>query len=71
MKSRHNNTNHINRKGSYSIMKKNRENKNEPTIAPGLDDQNELEQNATKNEIKKGESTSVYTLSYDEVDPSE
>lgn len=53
------------------MMKKNRKNMNEPTIAPGLDDQNELEQNATQNEIKKGESTSVYTLSYDEVDPSE
>ena len=26
------------------MMKKNRKNMNEPTIAPGLDDQNELEQ---------------------------
>ena len=71
MKSRYNNTNHINRKGSYSIMKKNRENRNEPKIAPGLDDQDELEKDATLNEIEKGESTSVYTFSYDEVDPSE
>jgi hypothetical protein len=53
------------------MMKKNRKNMNEPTIAPGLDDQNELKQDATQNEIKKGESTSVYTFSYDEVDPSE
>ena len=52
-------------------MKKNRENRNEPKIAPGLDDQDELEKDATLNEIEKGESTSVYTFSYDEVDPSE
>lgn len=42
----------------------------EPTIAPGMDDQEELEQNATNEEIEKGEYTSVTTLSFDEVDPS-
>ncbi|MFE8699454.1 hypothetical protein ACFYKX_02325 [Cytobacillus sp. FJAT-54145] len=39
-------------------------------IAPGMDDQEELEQSATDEEIEKGEYTSVTTLSYDEVDPS-
>ena len=44
--------------------------KNESMIAPGMDDQEELEQSATKQEVEKGEYTSVTTLSYDEVDPS-
>ena len=43
---------------------------NEPTIAPGMDDREELEQDATKSEIEKGEYTQVTTLSLDEVDPS-
>lgn len=51
-------------------MKKNRENPNEPKIAPGLDDQDELEQDATQSEVEKGEFTKVFTFSYDEVDPS-
>ncbi|WP_442593957.1 hypothetical protein [Neobacillus sp. D3-1R] len=41
-----------------------------PTVAPGMNDQEELEESATKQEIEKGEYTSVTTLSYDEVDPS-
>ncbi|MDP4084154.1 MAG: hypothetical protein Q8934_06010 [Bacillota bacterium] len=45
-------------------------NDNEPTLAPGMDDQEELEQNATEEEVEKGDYTSVTTLSYDEVDPS-
>lgn len=44
--------------------------KDQPSIAPGMDDQEELEQNATEEEVEKGEYTSVTTLSYDEVDPS-
>ncbi len=44
--------------------------KHTPTLAPGLDDQEELEQSATNQEIETGEYTSVTTLSYDEVDPS-
>lgn len=44
--------------------------KQEPTIAPGIDDNEELEQNATKEEIARGDYTEVTTLSYDEVDPS-
>ncbi len=51
-------------------MKKDKEKKNIPTIAPGLDDQEELERDATNEEVQKGEYTSVYSLSYDEVDPS-
>jgi hypothetical protein len=47
-----------------------KERNNVPNIAPGMDDQEELEQNASKAEIEKGEFTSVTTLSYDEVDPS-
>jgi hypothetical protein len=44
--------------------------KNKPTIAPGMDDQEELEQSASDTEVEKGEYTSVTTLSLDEVDPS-
>jgi hypothetical protein len=44
--------------------------KQEATIAPGMNDQDELEQDATKKEIERGEYTSVTTLSFDEVDPS-
>jgi hypothetical protein len=51
-------------------MINNSEKKKEPTIAPGMDDQEELQQNATEKEVESGEYTSVTTLSYDEVDPS-
>lgn len=44
--------------------------KNEPTIAAGIDDQEELNADATKKDVEDGEYTSVTTLSYDEVDPS-
>ncbi|MEH7303356.1 hypothetical protein [Neobacillus drentensis] len=44
--------------------------KKEPSIAPGMDDQEELEQTASEKEVETGEYTSVTTLSYDEVDPS-
>ncbi|MBS4176126.1 hypothetical protein [Lederbergia citrea] len=50
-------------------MKKNNK-KTEHTLAPGMDDQEELKQNASDKEIKQGEYTEVTTLSYDEVDPS-
>ncbi|MCM3568939.1 hypothetical protein [Neobacillus mesonae] len=48
----------------------NRLKKQNPTLAPGMDDQEELDQSATPEEIENGEYTSVITLSYDEVDPS-
>jgi len=51
-------------------MKKDKLNKNDPKIAAGLDDNDELEQEATNEEIEKGEFTPVYTFSYDEVEPS-
>lgn len=51
-------------------MKKDKDIKNSSSIAPGLDDQEELEKNASKKDVQKGEYTPVYTLSYDEVDPS-
>jgi hypothetical protein len=35
-----------------------------------MDDQPELEKDATKKEIERGDYTSVTTLSFDEVDPS-
>lgn len=41
-----------------------------PRIAPGMDDQEELEQSATEEEVEKGDFTSVTTLSFDEVNPS-
>ncbi|SFJ52054.1 hypothetical protein [Thermoflavimicrobium dichotomicum] len=41
-----------------------------PTIAPGMNDQEELEERATKKEIARGDYTKVTTLSFDEVDPS-
>ncbi|MEC2076447.1 hypothetical protein [Metabacillus fastidiosus] len=39
-------------------------------IAPGMDDHEELNENATKQEIKEGDFTKVVTMSFDEVDPS-
>lgn len=41
-----------------------------PIIAPGMDDHEELDIEATNEEVKKGEYTKVVTLSYDEADPS-
>jgi hypothetical protein len=41
-----------------------------PTIAPGIDDEEELNQKASKEEIARGEYTKVVTLSFDEVDSS-
>ncbi|MBS4172283.1 hypothetical protein [Bacillus sp. FJAT-49736] len=43
----------------------------EPSIAPGMNDAEELNRDASNEEIEEGEYTSVTTLSWDEVDPSE
>ena len=51
-------------------MGKKRNDITDSKIAPGMDDQEELEQSATEGEIERGDYTSVTTLSYDEVDPS-
>ncbi|ETI69421.1 hypothetical protein [Neobacillus vireti] len=52
------------------MKNKNRNRNTEPSIAPGMDDSEELEQAATEDEIDKGEYTEVTILSFDEVDPS-
>lgn len=59
----------INRKGVVKL-KKNRELDNSPTIAEGMDPEDELKRDATATEIEKGEYTQVTTLSLDENDPS-
>lgn len=51
-------------------MEKDGRKRKNPNLAPGMDDSEELEQNATKGEIRKGEYTNVTRLSYDEVGPS-
>ena len=62
----------MNIKETYEDM--NKENKRKqstgPTVAPGMDDTEELEQNATQAEVEQGEYTEVTNLSYDEVNPS-
>jgi hypothetical protein len=52
------------------MLNKKNEKKIKPTLAPGMDDQEELNQSATNEEVKEGEYTSVTTMSFDEVDPS-
>jgi hypothetical protein len=55
-----------------TILRKGKDNKVDfPTFAPGMDDDEELNQDATKAEIARGEYTPVYNLSFDEVDPSQ
>jgi hypothetical protein len=58
---------HIER-GVY--VKKRNEIANQPTIAEGMDTEDELNQSATVEEVEQGEYTSVTTLSLDENDPS-
>lgn len=52
------------------MSKEKSDSKKKPTLAPGMNDQEVLDQSASKEEIKNGEYTRVTTLSYDEVDPS-
>jgi hypothetical protein len=42
----------------------------EATMAPGMDDGEGMNQEATNQEIQEGDYTEVTTVSYDEVDPS-
>ncbi|WP_191992194.1 hypothetical protein [Peribacillus tepidiphilus] len=51
-------------------MKRQKQAINEPTIAEGMNTEDELQKSATKEEIEKGEYTRVTTLSLDENDPS-
>jgi hypothetical protein len=50
-------------------MKK-RQKKDDATIAVGMDTETDLQEEATMEEIEKGDYTQVTTLSYDETDPS-
>ncbi|HZG72748.1 MAG TPA: hypothetical protein VEY51_14515 [Chondromyces sp.] len=49
-------------------MKKRQRNE-KPTMAEGIDTEDKLQQDATQEEIARGEYTSVTTLSFDENDP--
>ncbi|MEK4535623.1 hypothetical protein NST21_09735 [Peribacillus sp. FSL K6-1552] len=51
-------------------MKKENRSSDEPTIAEGINTEDELKRDATKEEIDKGDYTKVTTLSLDENDPS-
>lgn len=53
-----------------SVMKKNNYSKEEPTMAEGMDTEDELNRSATQEEIDNGDSTKVTILSLDENDPS-
>ncbi|WP_159439903.1 hypothetical protein [Bacillus sinesaloumensis] len=50
-------------------MKK-RQTKEEATIAVGMDTEEELQKEATMDEVEQGDYTQVTTLSFDENDPS-
>lgn len=47
-------------------MKDKKKHEIEPTIAPGIDNDEELSQDATKEDIREGDYTKVVTLSWDE-----
>jgi hypothetical protein len=59
-----------NKKERGVYMKRQKQANNEPTIAEGMNTEDELQKSATKEEIEKGEYTRVTTLSLDENDPS-
>lgn len=44
--------------------------KDQPTVAPGVDDGAELNRKATRQEVERGDSTRVTHVAYDEVDAS-
>ncbi|MGG3571624.1 hypothetical protein ABES25_13345 [Bacillus gobiensis] len=51
-------------------MKKHRQRADEPTVAEGIDTEDELKEDASPEEKERGEYTNVTTLSLDENDPS-
>lgn len=51
-------------------MKKQKNSTEQPIIAEGMNTEDELQQDASSEEISKGEYTNVTTLSLDENDPS-
>lgn len=56
-------------KGVYQL-KKQKNSADKPTIAEGINTEDELQKDATTEEISKGEYTEVIALSLDENDPS-
>lgn len=55
---------------AITLQRKDQNMNQAPQLAPGIDDDEELNEEATKQEIKQGDSTRVFTFSYDEVNPS-
>ncbi|WP_180994443.1 hypothetical protein [Bacillus sp. Marseille-P3661] len=51
-------------------MATDKQQKYEATVAPGIDDHEELGQKASNKDIAQHNTTKVTTLSYDETDPS-
>ncbi|WP_194841356.1 hypothetical protein [Salinibacillus xinjiangensis] len=51
-------------------MRKEKPRKDEPTIAAGMDTEDELKEEATEKEVERGDYTRVTSLSLDENDPS-
>jgi hypothetical protein len=49
-------------------MYKDKQANEEPTVAPGIDNDEELEQSASTNEVTKGDYTQVTTLTLDDLD---
>jgi hypothetical protein len=60
---------HFNPKGGV-LMKKEIRSSDKQTLAEGINTEDELNRNATEEEIDKGDYTQVTTLSLDENDPS-
>ena len=58
----------INMEGVWNMKKQNHT--KEPTLAEGINTEDELDREATSQEIAEGEYTKVVTLSLDENDPS-
>jgi hypothetical protein len=58
----------INMKGVWNMKKQNHT--EEPTLAEGINTEDDLDREATSQEIAEGEYTKVVTLSLDENDPS-
>ncbi len=51
-------------------MEEQRQRRDTPTVAPGIDDDEVLNEKATEEEIERGDYTKVVTLAWDEVEPS-
>jgi hypothetical protein len=58
----------INMEGVWNMKKQNHT--EEPTLAEGINTEDQLDKEATSQEVAEGEYTKVVTLSLDENDPS-